>query len=224
MAEIRENMAFLLLAGSDDVMCHGFRMGDYVLTALHCLRIDDKPIKVWVRTVTSPELFPASEIYPLDGGTLKVDDAPNQDFALLRVERGFASPDPRGLDWLGEPKELDRVVVAQSHVFVRSVLSLGIDDDLTPSIRFEHNPACRLIALTPEGYLLHACSTEHGTSGVPLFQRGADGRLRLVGVHAGATEGLSTSPQWQACKNRAENYGVRPSRPKISAAMGKPEN
>ena len=113
---------------------------------------------------------------------------------------------------------------SSSHVFLRSVLSLGIADDLTPSIRFEHNPACRLIASTPEGYLLHSCATEHGTSGVPMFQRGADGRLRVIGVHTGATEGLTTSPQWRACQNRAENYGVRPSRAKISAAMGKPEN
>jgi len=219
--ELRNNLMLLVRPKDTDVWCHGFRIGNHVLTSLHCLRAEDDqhPIEVFARTVGSPELLPTVEVLPNDGGKLNVEDNQSRDYALLRLSTVVSEPNDRGLDWLGDPVEIARIIVVQSNIYVRHKLALDSSADLTPSVRVQHSSFCRLVAATPEGYLLHSCATEHGTSGAPLFQRGADGRLRLIGVHAGATSGLTASPQWQACRRRAENYGVRPSTPEIRNAL-----
>jgi Trypsin-like peptidase domain len=225
VAEVKQNLMLLLIPGDNNVYCHGFRISNHVLTALHCMRDDDnRPRALVARTVDSPQGFETLEILPNDGGAVDPLRMPNRDYGLLRLQGRNPPKDDRGLDWLGEPVEPNRLIVMQSNIYVRNVLGLDGPVDLTATIRVEHNPACRLVMSSPDGYLLHACPTEHGTSGAPLFQRSADGRIRFVGVHTGPTYDLKSSPQLQACTKRGPNYGVRVPTAEIGAAIARDRN
>ncbi len=210
--QLRANLVFLVSPDDADkrVQCHGFRIGQVVLTALHCLRDNAaRPVPMAVRTVDTPQLLETEEILPNDGGQLEADRVPNRDVALLRIKNSAAPVDDRGIDWLAEPNNNARLITMQSNIYVRNAMNLDGPIDLSPTLRIEHRPACRLAMARDDGFLLHSCSTEQGTSGMPLFQRHPDGRIRLIGVHTGATEGLHGYPDLLACRDQAENRGVR---------------
>jgi hypothetical protein len=184
------------------------------------MRDDDNRRRPLVaRSIDSPRTFATIEILPGDDGAVNPFTMQNRDYGLLRVAEAETRANDRGVDWVGEPVELGRLIVMQSNIYVRNVLGLHGSVDLTPSLRVEHNPGCRLVLNSPDGYLVHGCATEHGTSGAPLFQRGADGSIRVVGVHTGPTYDLRSNPELQTCSKRGRNYGVRIPVQQIRAAI-----
>jgi len=196
-ARIAERTVFLV-DKRGQVECHGFRMNEYVLTAKHCLT----------------ELSPA--VRSANGRTFKTDvvilDKQNParagDYVLLRIRDYDLGKDESEIEWLGEPHSQGRLAILQSNIYRRISDNSQANLDLTSSLALEDNPVCRLYGISSEGYLFHACQTEWGTSGAGYFQRDSAGRLRLVGIHSGATRGLR-APELNACKSRLANYGVR---------------
>jgi len=200
--------------------CHGFRLGNLVITALHCARSRGLflPVEMQVRTVDNGRLLEAEEIFPADEGGYDPQQRAGSDVAVLRIiDAGFSSETRPPFDWLAAPSRRGRLVTVQSNIYVRAAAKQDDSSDATHTLRFRDTPLCRLVDVSPDGDLLHSCATEHGTSGAPLFQRGADGKLRLVGVHAGSVEPWNGPPSWRGCEHF--NYGARVPLTRIHALL-----
>src|SRR5262249_50654291 len=81
--------------------------------------------------------------------------------------------------------------------------------DLSETVRVTDNPLCRVADVDANGLFIHTCSTTYGTSGAPVFQRGKDGRVRLVGVHLGGVGPELDRADWMDCSGMVRNYGIR---------------
>lgn len=198
--QVHERLAFLLDA-KGQVNCHGFRINRYVVTARHCLPAVGKFADV--RFAGAPDVFKGAPV--AIGGS---DAAEEDDYGLLQLKDYNAVTLDSELNWIGEPQPMDRVAIFQSNVYKRIAAGSAAHANLNDSLTREDNPFCRLYGVTSEGFLLHPCQTEWGSSGTPYFQRDPSGWLRVVGVHAGATIGLS-APELNACRVALSNYGVR---------------
>jgi hypothetical protein len=201
LTQIRDRLAFLV-DSKGQIECHGFLINQYVLTAKHCVSADNTAL---VRKIRNPETFEATQV---EVPTTAADAAATEDFALLRINEYGGLTSFSELDWIDKPRAMGRLVIVQSNIYRRIAVGLTPLADLEDTLTREDNPACRLYGATDDGYLLNPCQTEWGTSGVPYFQRDSRGRIRMVGVHGGASRGLA-SPDLQACQVSLANYGVR---------------
>lgn len=210
-SEISSNMMFISRRIDRNPMsCHGFRLGNLVVTAQHCIRHRGLflPAEVQVRSVDSGQRLDVEEILPADDGGYDPQRRPGSDIAVLRLVENKQWNDRRPpMEWLAPPSARGRSMTVQSNIYVRRAAAFDGTGDATSTLRFSDNPLCRLVDVTGAGELLHSCATEHGTSGAPIFQRSNDGKLRLVGVHAGSMDDKIGPLSWRGCEDL--NYGVR---------------
>jgi hypothetical protein len=209
----------VLLVDSDgDIACHGFRLGVHVITAKHCVQDVAPPATpaVWrVRTVRSSKLYEATEV-ELGNRGIDPDEQPNLDYALLRLARFEGAPDDPG-EWLGTVAAGEQLIVLQSNMYQRYVHSIKGAVDLAESVMIQNNPVCYARVVTSEGYIFHPCQTEWGTSGAPLLQRDASGRIHLVGVHGGSIRRVPGD--LATCASTVPNQGIQVPVGELLAAM-----
>lgn len=190
-------------------ICEAARLGKLVVTAQHCV--------------------PMNSSSHNDGGGYAraiafrfLDQATNYDV----VPRLFNDTADRSLDYaileiVGAPELREKIepLVGKMELFsdfydltanmyLRVVNKQTGDTavDLRRATLFEHSTLCRPAYIATNGLFLHACQTEAGLSGTPLFQR-QNGRLVFVGIHNGVTEALE-DPSLAACAHGLPNYGV----------------
>ena len=197
-------LAERLVVITSPAQCNGFRIGNSVVTALHCLGDASTPdgTVARMRTTSAPREYALEEIFPRSRSA----EAIEADVAVLRIADWTDPFKAEELDRLAEPRLYDRLVLPQSNIYVRTVLQQAGGDGFANSIRIEHNPGCRAYSRTSSGVILHSCQTEAGTSGAPLLQRDANGRLVVVGVHHGALD--AGAGEVQSCKTIGANYGL----------------
>lgn len=207
-AQMTDRVA-IIVDENDRPRCHGYRIGDHIVTAKHCTRPSTAgwPSAWRVRILqpsTSSRSFKAQEVR-LSNFTVDLDEQTNLDFSMLRLE-GYPrnNDDPAAL--LGRPRQSEPLLLPQSNAYRRYALGLISAAALRESVTIQSNPVCYARAVTDNGYIFHPCQTEQVTSGAPILQRGDGGLIRLVGVHAGATSrAIGAHGQ---CERIVPNHGV----------------
>lgn len=189
----------ILLGPNDQPYCHGIRIKDHVLTAQHCADTLPGNSKT-MRHLGFAEKLTANVVWR---GAKPLQEP--RDLALLAISHATASTASISL---GEPIVNARLLIVQMNLFKVIAGNLGPTQSFEAASTVEDNPSCRLFGVAKEGYLLHACQTERGTSGAAMFQKDANGRLRLIGVHSGPTARIP-DPNLNQCSISLPNYGVR---------------
>jgi hypothetical protein len=194
-------------------VCHAARVGQTVITAQHCIPTNSESYKVGRGPI--PELgfrfFGQTKIHPLTlhrlgNGPRRMIDDRSRDYAVLQI---VGAPDlaEKSQDFVGKLDLFADFFMISSNVYLRIAQKVRGDEvGFTYSTRTEHSSLCRPSFVAPNGLFLHACHTEAGVSGAPLFQR-RNGRLVLVGIHNGVTEALE-DPALSACAAGLPNYGI----------------
>lgn len=208
-AHILERLV-LLVAKDGRPVCHGYRFNDQVLTAEHCAENFDAQGKGQARTITSATTYPVSIVKRGSGGGMfKME----RDYLVLKLHGAPAAAIAGSAnEVMAAPIPNARLLMAQVNVYKLIASAAATDGGLGSAVVFEDNPFCRLFGVSDEGFLLHACSTESRTSGLPLFQKDAAGKLRLVGIHNGATLAEDRKQQLpdklRDCALALPNYGT----------------
>lgn len=99
-----------------------------------------------------------------------------------------------------------RVLIAQVNAYRLIAYEVQKTQDFSTLVSFEDNPTCKASGVS-NGYILNACQSVEGSSGAPYFQEDTDGRLRLVGIHAGETASIGDA-SLSECGISLANYGV----------------
>lgn len=193
--------------------CHAARLGRFVVTAQHCVPANS-------------ESYKAGRGYTPEIAFRFLDRPTNYGLVLRKLgsEKGFTQE--RNLDYAileipGAPDLAEDIaplvgkmelfadfynLTANVYLRVAANIHSGAALDFQRATRVEHSALCRPAYIAPNGLFLHACQTEAGISGAPLFQR-QNGRLVFVGIHNGVTEALE-DPSLAACALGLPNYGV----------------
>lgn len=194
-------------------VCHAVRLGRFVITAQHCVPGNSAAYKagagytpeIAFRFLDSPTSY--GLVLRKLGAEKGYAQARNLDYAVLEI------PSAQDLNeeiapLLGKMELFADFYNLTANVYLRVAGNVhsGAAFDFRRSTRFEHSTLCRPAYIAPNGLFLHACQTESGISGAPLFQR-QNGRLVFVGIHNGETEALE-DPQLSACTLGLPNYGV----------------
>jgi hypothetical protein len=194
-------------------ICHAVRLGRFVVTAQHCVPTNSAAYKAGAGY--TPEIAfrfldrPTS--YGLVLRKLGTDkgyaEERNLDYAVLEIP---TAPDLNEeiAPLLGKMELFADFYNLTANIYLRVAGNVhsGAAFDFHRATRVEHSALCRPAYIAPNGLFLHACQTESGISGAPLFQR-QNGRLVFVGIHNGVTEALE-DPQLSACALGLPNYGV----------------
>lgn len=215
---MRAHIGFIVLRNNlkwedSQPICHAVRLGRFVVTAQHCVP-------------TNSEAYKAGAGYTPEIAFRFLDRPTNYGLVLrkLGAEKGYA--EERNLDYavleipnapdlneetaplLGKMELFADFYNLTANIYLRVAGNVhsGAAFDFHRATRVEHSALCRPAYIAPNGIFLHACQTESGISGAPLFQR-QNGRLVFVGIHNGVTEALE-DPQLSACTRGLPNYGV----------------
>jgi len=195
-------------------ICHAVRLGRMIVTAQHCVP-------------TNSEAYRAGAGYTPEIAFRFLDRPTNYGLVLRKLgAEGKSFEQERSLDYAileipGAPELAEDIpplvgdidlfadfynLTANIYLRVAAKVHSGAALDFHRATRIEHSALCRPAYIAPNGLFLHACQTEAGISGAPLFQR-QNGRLVFVGIHNGVTEALD-DPQLSACALGLPNYGV----------------
>jgi protease YdgD len=199
----------------DWVNADGFSLGhctatligpDIILTNSHCLvnpyteSIAAEPNTQPERLVFRPALIDGDTldwavVIDYEYGWEQAPEDPSQDWAVLRLNRPLGE-DYGYLGW----RNLDFTDPQVLSATDRNLTTVGYSGDFpTPQYQQWGAPGetagrhvgCSIVdAGTGElsGWLFHACDTNPGASGGPIFARFEDGQYYIVGLHAGANE------------------------------------
>jgi len=190
-------------------VCQAARLGKLVVTAQHCVPAaaasygvdSDTASQVAFRFLDRPAL------YDLAPRLLNAAAERHLDYAILEI---VGAPElwEDVAPLVGKIELFSDFYNLTANIYVRIVDRQRGDTaiDFGRAALFEHSTLCRPAYIAPNGLFLHACQTEAGLSGTPLFQR-QHGRLAFVGMHNGVTEALE-DPSLAACAHGLPNYGV----------------
>jgi hypothetical protein len=215
---MRAHIGFIVLRNNlswadSQPICHAVRLGRFVVTAQHCIPTNSEAYKAGAGY--TPEI------------AFRFLDRPTTYGLVLRklgAEKGYA--EERNLDYavleISTAPDLNEEIAplvgkmelfadfynltANIYLRVSGNVHSGAAFDFHRATRVEHSSLCRPAYIAPNGLFLHACQTETGISGAPLFQR-QNGRLVFVGIHNGVTEALD-DPRLSVCARGLPNYGV----------------
>jgi len=194
-------------------VCHAVRLGRFVVTAQHCIPTNSEAYKAGAGY--TPEIAFRFLDRPTNyglvlrklGSTKGYELERNRDYAILEI------PAAPGLDediapLVGKMELFGDFFNLTANIYLRVTAKVhsGAAFDFRRATRVEHSALCRPAYIAPNGLFLHACQTEAGISGAPMFQR-QNGRLVFVGIHNGVTEALD-DPALAACTRGLPNYGV----------------
>lgn len=215
---MRAHIGFIVLRhnlswADSQPICHAVRLGRFVVTAQHCVPANSAAYKagagytpeIAFRFLDSPTSY--GLVLRKLGAEKGYAENRNLDYAILEIP---AAPElAEDIAPLVGKMELFADfynLTANIYLRVAGNVHSGAAFDFRRTTRFEHSTLCRPAYIAPNGLFLHACQTESGISGAPLFQR-QNGRLVFVGIHNGVTEALE-DPQLSACTLGLPNYGV----------------
>jgi hypothetical protein len=215
---LRAHVGFIVLRNNlhwedSQPICHALRLGRLVITAQHCIPQNSEAYQagggytpeIAFRSLDRPTNYGlVLRVLGTDKGYLQER---NLDFAVLEIP-GAPDLSEDVAPLIGKMELFDDFYVLTSNIYLRLVNKMhsGATLNFQRATRIEHSALCRPAYIAPNGLFLHACQTEAGISGAPLFQR-QNGRLVFVGIHNGVTEAIA-DPSMAACTAGLPNYGV----------------
>ncbi len=215
---MRAHIGFIVLRHSvswadSRPVCHAARLGRFVVTAQHCIPSNSEAYKtgtgytpeIAFRFLDSPTNY--GLVLRKLGSRKGYELERNLDYAILEIP---AAPnlDEKIAPLVGKMQLFGDFYNLTANIYLRVAAHVhsGAAFDFHRATRVEHSVLCRPAYIAPNGLFLHACQTEAGISGAPLFQL-QNGRLVFVGIHNGVTEALE-DPSLAACAHGLPNYGV----------------
>jgi len=123
-----------------------------------------------------------------------------QDIVIVRLSSSLWADRPVADASFHDPAAFDRLLLFgfQENVFFEAIVANQLGNPPVPAMDEEHEgtavwnrfvradiaQSCRAAPVTEGRFIIHACQTEGGNSGSPLFRINDDGSLALVGVHS----------------------------------------
>lgn len=198
--------------GDAQPICHAARLGRLVITAQHCVPSNSEAYAAGAGR--TPEIgfrfLDNNTVFNLNLrklGTKKgyVEER-NRDFAILEILNLPSNLEEDINSLVGKMELFGDFYNLTSNIYQRIANRAQGAAELQHTARIEHSLLCRPAHIAANGIFLHACQTESGVSGAPLFQR-QNGRLVFVGIHNGVTSALD-EPNLSSCKAGLPNYGI----------------
>ncbi|RDV05304.1 trypsin-like peptidase domain-containing protein [Undibacter mobilis] len=227
------------LQGHYSLYCLGFNfVGNYVLTARHCL-VEPGEVGLMLNRYkpSDPDAFididgplggtralvlgEPDKLYPvrLAAGFEQEKKlfpfAPEKDTFILEID----APERPGLPAfpVADAAQWDEIAIPaifpDDAVLSDAVMSgygARVNDVINGASAVDTSPVCSLVysRISKRPFVFHGCQTRYGYSGGPILRRGPRGAMTLVGVHTGAVDAKKPIDNWPYAV-LFPNYGLR---------------